>query len=437
MRRSLLLGLLVYIITFLALLTFNGQLLILVIPLVLFIGIGLRYGPVEFQLQATRTLSRDRIGEDMPVVVTLAVTNTGTARLEEVVIEESPPRALLVTDSDAPDPASTRFLTALAPGETAVLTYTVKGRRGDYPFGEVRATARDHFGLFQHQGIIPVDGNRSLFILPTVIKLKRIAIRPRQTRVYAGSTPARVGGSGTEFYGVRSYQPADSLRHINWRANARHPESLFTNEFQQERIADVGLILDARSRTNIVRRDRVLLEYGVLATAALAETFLQDGHRVGLLRYGGVLAWTYPGYGKQQRERILRALAKAETGESLVFDKLEFLPTRFFPAKSQIVLVSPLCPDDPDSLIHLRGQGYELLVVSPDPIAFEVSALPETPRIQMAARIARIERAVLFRRLRQAGVRIVDWDVAIPLHQAIATALARQPIWARPLGMIP
>jgi uncharacterized protein (DUF58 family) len=437
MRRPLLLGVLIYAITFLALLTFNGPLLILAIPLVLLLGMGLYYGPGELPLQATRTLSRDRTGEGLPVVVTLAVTNTGAAYLEEVVIEESPPLELRVSDSDAREPTATRFLTALAPGETVTLTYTVQGQCGEHAFGEVHAAAHDHFGLFQHEGIVPATGEDSLYVLPTAIKLKRIAIRPRQTLVYAGATPARVGGAGTEFYGVRPYQPSDSPRHINWRANARHPGSLFTTEFQQERIADVGLILDARRRADIASRDRALFEYSVQATAALAETFLQDGHRVGLLRYGGVLDWTYPGYGKQQRERILRTLARAETGESLVFDRLEYLPTRFFPAKSQIVLVSPLCLEDLDPLIYLRGRGYEVLIVSPNPVAFERRFLPDTPTTALATRVARIERSVLLRRLRQAGIRIVDWDVALPLQQAVAMSLARQPIWARPLGVIP
>ena len=57
------------------------------------------------------------------------------------------------------------------------------------------------------------------------------------------------------FWGVREYQMGDSLRHINWKIAARRmiaarqAQELFTNEFEQERIADVGLILDARDQT--------------------------------------------------------------------------------------------------------------------------------------------------------------------------------------------
>jgi len=49
-----------------------------------------------------------------------------------------------------------------------------------------------------------------------------------------GSIPARLGGSGTDFFGVREYHPGDSLRSLDWRLTARHPRQFFTKEFEQE-----------------------------------------------------------------------------------------------------------------------------------------------------------------------------------------------------------
>jgi len=62
-----------------------------------------------------------------------------------------------------------------------------------------------------------------------------------------------------------------------------------------------------------------------------------------------------------------------------------------------------------------------LLVVSPNPVAFEVSHLPSVPAVQLAARVARLERTVLLRHLGQAGIRVLDWDVSIPFEQAVLT----------------
>jgi uncharacterized protein (DUF58 family) len=423
-RRLLVLAVLIYVIVFWALIGLNGRLLALAILPVLAAGAGLLFAPLNPRVRVRRTLSADRVSSERPVSITLHLTNAGPP-IEEMLIEETLPPGLRVIDGRA------RLLTSLASGQSVELTCTVQGGRGTYLFEPPRVTARDRLGLIERQAVVEMEGDSALHILPDVIRLRHIPLRPRQTRVFAGTIPARIGGPGVEFMGVRAYQPADALRHLNWRASARHPMMLYTNEFQQERIADVGLILDARQRADVKGPGGRLFEHSVTATAALAEAFLHDGNRVGLLCYGRFLDWTPPGYGRQQRQRILDALARTETGTSQVFEGLKYLPTRFFPAKSQVVLISPLCSDDLPFLVRLRGQGYELLVISPNPVMFETAALGSSPEVALAARIAAVERAVLLNRLRQAGVRIVDWDTSRPLGSAIAASLARQPVWRR------
>ena len=435
MRRSLLLAFLIYALALGALASLNGHLLVLLIPLVLHIGAGLYFGTEQLQLRATRSLSRVRVSEGQTVSVKLVVTNDG-ARIDEVLIEEQPPAQLHVIKSDAAALTETRILVSLAPGDSVELNYTVRAKRGHHLFEDIHVTAIDHFDLFKRKASFCASGESELYVLPPVTRVRQIAIRPRQTRVFAGAIPARVGGSGTEFFGVRAYQPGDALRHINWKANARHPQALFTNEFQQERIADVGLILDARRRVDVRAGSGTLFEHSILVTAALAETFLDGGNRVGMVSYGGYLNWTLPGYGKYQRERILRALARADTGDSQVFDKLEYLPTRFFPRRSQLVLISPLHPDDLKFLIRLRAQGYEILVISPNPVMYEQKVLSDSPSVRMALRIATVERTVMLRQLRQAGMRTVDWDVDEPIEQTLAASLAGQPVWSRKAGII-
>jgi uncharacterized protein (DUF58 family) len=224
---------------------------------------------------------------------------------------------------------------------------------------------------------------------------------------------------------VRDYQPGDPLRWINSRASARHPHTLFINEFEQERVADVGLILDARQQSDAHGPAGSLFEHSVRAAAALADVFLNGGNRVGLFIYGRSLDWTYPGYGKVQRLRILQALARAKTGGGHVFEKLEHLPARLFPAKSQLVLVSPLLPADARELLALRARGYRLLVISPNPLPFERPGLPDSDVVAAATRLANLERQLLLAKLRQADIRVVDWPVETPFEYAAHAALSR------------
>jgi uncharacterized protein (DUF58 family) len=279
-----------------------------------------------------------------------------------------------------------------------------------------------------------VGAKGRLFILPPVTRIRQVAIRPRRTRVYAGTIPARAGGSGTDFFGVREYQPGDPPSAINWRVSARHLDKFYANEFQQERVADAGIVLDGRLRTNEFASGHSLFEYSVQAAASLADALLNQGNRVGLLVYASYLRWTFPGYGKVQRERILHALANARTGESLVFADLVHLPFRLFPPESQIILVSPLSEDDLMPLVQLRAQGYEVMVVSPNPVQFELSYLPSNETNQLAGRVIHMERTLLLQRMGRAGIHVLDWHVTEPFDLFVKRRLGRIPFWLRAAG---
>jgi uncharacterized protein (DUF58 family) len=232
---------------------------------------------------------------------------------------------------------------------------------------------------------------------------------------------SRESGAGVEFFGTRGYVPGDPLRHLNWKAGARW-DLLITNLFEQERIADVGIILDARSIMEIKIEEESIFEHSVRAAASLAQYFLEEGNRVGLLVYGSHIEWTFPGYGKKQQARIMAALAGAELGDHAVFKEFQYLPTRLFPSESQIVLFSPLRGEDVFPLRYLRALGYRVLIVSPDPISFEKRQLPQDRFRDLAESIARMEREATLAKLRRSGVQVVDWDVTGPLWLALKSA---------------
>ena len=395
----------------------RGELIALAIPFLLYLFFGFWSAPEAPDLLIERKLSIDRTTPNSDVIVTLTVTNRG-ADIEELLLDEklSPRLTFRI--------GSPRHLLRLTKGSSHTFTYTVAGPRGTYVFNSVDITATESLGLIHRdQSIV---ASEKLFIFPEVKRLKYVSIHPRRTRAYAGTIPARVGGTGTEFFGVRDYQPGDSPRMINWRVSAHHPENLYSNEYQQERVADVGIVLDARVRANLFHADQSIFEYSVAAAAALSDAFLSQGNRVGLLVYSTYLGWSIPGYGKIQRERIMQALTRAEVGVSSVFAGLEHLSPRMFPPESQIVLVSSLVNDDLDILIQLRGRGYQVMVISPDPVQFERGLLPSSAQVDLAARVIRMERDLLIRRLERAGIQVIEWDVSIPLDQAIGPMLMRQ-----------
>lgn len=426
MSRSLLLSLLTYGLLLVGILTLHGEFLALALPLVSYLLIGYLQAPEKVQLEASRHLSIERALPNQDVEVTVTVTNSGPG-LEEVLLQDRVPAGLTVRNK------SSRHLVRLASGASYTFAYTVSGSRGGYSFAGLEAQANDSLAMRSEN--VPVNAAGRLFVFPTVMRLRHITIRPRRTRVYAGTIPARAGGPGTEFFGVREYHPGDSPHSINWRATARHIDALYANEYQQERVSDVGIVVDGRLRTNEFARGHSLFDYSVQAAASMADALLNQGNRVGLLLYSTYLGWTLPGYGKLQRERILNALASARTGDSQVFSDLEHIPTRLFPPESQIVFVSPLTEEDLKPLVQLRAQGYDVLVISPNPVRFELSYLGNSDStVDLAGRVLHMERVLLLQRLQRASIQVLDWDVKEPFDQLVKRSMGRAPAWLRAIG---
>jgi uncharacterized protein (DUF58 family) len=409
MPRAVFLGLLIFVLLLAGLATLHGAMLSLAIPPLLYLFSGLWLGTDEINLAVDRKLSEERVAPQSPVNVKVTIKNQGDA-LEELAIEDVLAPGLKVVEG------SNHHLVSVAKGGTFSFNYTVSGPRGGFQFEYFHAEAGDHTGVLR--GTRDIRSINQLFVFPNIVRIKHIPIRPRRTRVYAGSIPAHIGGSGVEFFGVRDFQEGDPPRRINWQVSARHVEDLYSNEFQQERVSDVGIVLDGRIRSNLVNARHSLFEHSVLAAGAMADAFLSQGNRVGLLVYSQYLGWTWPGYGKLQRERILHALSHASPGSSQIFDGLQYLPSRMFPIESQIVLVSPLVDDDYLPLIQLRARGYQVMVVSPDPVTFELAHLPNQPEIELAARVIRMERELMIRRIQRAGVQVYEWNVSQPFDQA-------------------
>lgn len=441
MSRIRLVSLVAYAIFIVGLATRSGKVLALVIPFLLFLGAALWYRPAVPKIRTARKLSEVCISPGKEVTVTLLLENEGEA-LEEILVEDLLPRDLQVVEG------KNQVLAPLPHGARLELVYRVRGRRGNYRFNQVRLTVTDALALFKRTLIVEAFGQ--IFIKPEVLHLRSIAIRPLRTHLYTGPIPSRRGGAGVNFFEVRQYSIGDPLRRVNWKATARHGDTLYSNQFEQERVADVGLILDARAQTDLLPRGvsagerdgpngdqgsaLSLFDYSVQAAASLSDVFLRDGHRVGLLIYGRGQQATFPGYGKTQRERILRALAQARTGDNMALESLVYLPTRFFPPKSQILLVSPIHSVDTPVLVALLAHGYQVLVVSPDPISYELQYLQPSPENELALRLAEIERTLMIRKLQRYGVRVINWPIHQPLERALRSSQQYAPLTYRRIG---
>jgi uncharacterized protein (DUF58 family) len=397
------------------LLSRRGEIVALSLPLFFYCASLLASRAVipEAHLDASRAFDANRVNENEAVEVTLTLVNRGPALAVVAVRDEIPPGAVLV-DGEA------RFLGGLRPDETRTLSYSIRAERGQHHQRSVHVTSWSRAGLASREWTIDVA--TTLSSLPRAHNLDFITIRPRRTHSFAGPVRANLGGAGIELFGCRAYAPGDDIRRINWRASARH-DGLIINEYEQERMTDVDLILDARASVHLQTESLNTFDRAVGAAASLATHFIRSGNRVGLLTYGDYLDWIFPAAGRVQLERITTALARARLASRVVFEELRRIPARLFAAGSQLVVVSPLSNDeDFEVLSMLVARGYSVLLVYLNTLSVERSALPDSRATQLASRLAQLRLNLALRALRTADVLVADWNVDEPLNVALHSA---------------
>lgn len=414
MRKPLLLPLGIgFALVAVGLLLLNGSIVATAIPLLLFVSVRMLSSPrpVASDLRLERSLERLRATEGDEIGVELTLTNPGPA-IALLCVTDGPPIGLTPIDGHV------QFLGRLPARGTEAISYTVLAYRGLHTFDEVQVRIWSPWGLAMHESCVQLETD--VKVHPRTEKLDPITIRPQRTRAFAGPVKANRGGQGLDFFGCRAYTPGDDVRRINWRAYARQ-DSLIINEYELERIADVNVILDARAKSHTQLDDETTFDRSVRAAASLASHFLDQGNNVGLLVYGDYVQWAFPGIGRLQQERILDELAEARLGDRAVFEELRFIPTRLFPPRSQLVLVSPLVDaDDIEIVALLVDRGYSVLLVCPHSLTVTGDErLPEDdPAVDLARQILCLKRDLFLGSLARIGTSVIDWRVDEPFRIA-------------------
>jgi uncharacterized protein (DUF58 family) len=391
-----------------ALISQNGALALMALPFLVYLGVGLITSQDEVNLTGTRTVNPARCSGEEPISMRLTIENQGQMVPRLRVVE--PLRGKMTWIA-----GNTSQSACLPPGESLAFDYTFNALRGCYTWDHIDVRSGDAFGLFEKRLQVPAEAR--LLVLPAQSSTLQLKLRPRHTIRVPGPNLSGLAGSGVDFWGVRNYALGDSLRWIDWHRVARHPGQLFSKEFEREEMADIGLMLDARAVTNLKYGDDSLFEYSIEAAASLARLYIRAGNRVSLFVFGGGMNYVFPGSGRGQLARILDQLAASDSHGEETINTLRYIPVRLFPSRSVLILISPFQQKDLESLIRLRSEGYQVILLALDAVQFAASHAANTAATPHAVRAARLERAALLWQVRQLGVQVVDWQVDQPLFR--------------------
>lgn len=390
----------------LAVLTGRAELVVIVIPVLLGLLRAARAKPPG-DCVISHDVSGARVFEGDRVRVTLSVTAAEPLPLVEL-FERLPPTARLVAGSN-------RSVVTLDKDARAEWTYEIDCvRRGPLRLGTVHARIWDRPGLRAREVVLSAP--KLVRVYPRPLAVRRLP-RPRRTQTSVGNYVARSVGDGLEPGDIRPFAPGDRVRHVNWRATLRW-QRLTVTQYQQERNADVVLMLDSLAEFGDGKE--TTLDVSIRAVASLAAAYLERKDRVGYIEYGGFFRSVRPGSGRRHYERVLDTLYRAEVAFSYVTRDIALVPPRVLPAQALVVAVSPrLDPRFEKAAINLAARGFDVVIVSPSPVALARRAAPRSATVDLACRLWAIERRHHADTLRRLGLALVEWDTTQPLDIAL------------------
>ena len=366
------------------------------------IGAALNRWP---EVSASSRILSDRVVEGDSVRVEIDVkTASPVARLEVML---RVPEGLALVDGP---PATALALTTGQPGQ---IRRTVRCNRwGGYRLGETFVRVRDPLGFFVSEGWS--SPGSALRVYPRA-ETVRTLLAPAETQVYAGNELSRTRGEGIEFADVRPFVSGDRVRRINWRLSTRQGEP-YINEFHRERNADVVIFLDAFAEVR--RGDGGTRFEAVRAAATLAERYLQERDRVGLISFGGILRWLRPAMGTVQRYRIVESLIETDVVFSYAWKDIAVIPPSVLPPKALVIALTPLLDERVSrALIDLRARHFDLVIIEVSPTPFV--AMPKGLSNDLAYRIWKLDREVMREQFRRLGVPVAEWQPGEPLAQPV------------------
>ncbi|MBP6631136.1 MAG: DUF58 domain-containing protein [Kofleriaceae bacterium] len=206
--------------------------------------------------------------------------------------------------------------------------------------------------------------------------LARLSALPLRARVIvegalSGLHRARHHGSSIEFAEHKEYSPGDEIRHIDWRALAKH-DRYYVKQFEQETQLDVYLVLDASGSMGFSSAGASKLAYAGELAAALAYLAIGQQDRVAVVGFGAAaIGEVVPARGRAAHLHdvlgvIDRAVASGGGGDhagAAALDRVAELSRR---RRSLIIVLSDLF--DPTgqtvaALRRLRGRRHDVAVL--------------------------------------------------------------------------
>ena len=239
-------------------------------------------------------------------------------------------------------------------------------KRGYYSLGPITVTSGDVFGFYPRSVTQPLIDY--VIVYPKIFPLTQLGL-PSLYPLGETKAERHIFEDPTRTIGVRDYSSHDSLKHIHWKASARH-QKLQVKVFEPTTTLNVALFLavDSFQHNDGVSGEEDF-ELGISTVASIANCVVQQRSPVGLyvntcLPDSSQPIRISPGSSTSQLVSILESLAKVVLRPSGSFG--EFLQSEWGSLSwgtTLIIVISRPLDSLPGLLGMLREAGHKPLVL--------------------------------------------------------------------------
>jgi len=328
-------------------------------------------------LTVERTLDKEKVFAGDFIYVTVKVTNKTNRPLTDVEIFDTYPEIFnLVLGSN-------KIRTRLGRGESITFSYILQCPiRGLFTLGPTQILFHDTFGYHFDSAVI--SSETPILVYPTYEDIKKLKAMAQKRRLglMFGIHKTKIKGMGTDFYGIRPYDPSDELRYVDWKATARTGQ-LRTKEFESEKNIRVMVLLDVSSSMGAGATLENKLEYGIRAALLLSHLALERRDLVGLTTFSDeVEGIIEPRTGKTHFYRILELLAEVIPHGGKNYLEAAKFSNRYLKRGALVILISDLegnVKNLKEALKFLRANEHNILIIAPFGPWFEVKRTELSP----------------------------------------------------------
>jgi uncharacterized protein (DUF58 family) len=198
-----------------------------------------------------------------------------------------------------------------AHGTVEVRYHVEPRRRGAHQLGDLWLRVPTRLGLWQRQVRVPAA--QEVRVYPDLQQVRTWDLLVLQERDSL-SRAIRQRGGESEFERLREYTQDDDVRHIDWRATARH-RTVIARQYQLERnqnvvfALDLGRLMTAQARSGPDGEPGLShLDHALNATLMLSHVAMRAGDHVGLVAFDAkVRTFLPPEGGPRATRRIVQA----------------------------------------------------------------------------------------------------------------------------------